>query len=72
MVDCSTANPEATERLAKTVERQGAILVDAPLARTPREAKDGRLNVMVGGDASRVKLSSCVWRAVERVAYPVD
>jgi 3-hydroxyisobutyrate dehydrogenase-like beta-hydroxyacid dehydrogenase len=28
--------------------------VDAPLARTPREAKDGRLNVMVGGDASTV------------------
>ncbi|BCB71548.1 hypothetical protein HMEPL2_18990 [Vreelandella aquamarina] len=28
--------------------------MDAPLARTPREAKDGRLNVMVGGDASTV------------------
>ncbi|WP_404343747.1 NAD(P)-dependent oxidoreductase [Vreelandella venusta] len=54
IVDCSTANPEATERLAKKVERQGAILVDAPLARTPREAKDGRLNVMVGGDVSTV------------------
>lgn len=54
IVDCSTAHPESTERLAQTVEHQGVILVDAPLARTPREARDARLNVMVGGEASTV------------------
>lgn len=54
IVDCSTAHPESTERLAETVAQQGVTLVDAPLARTPREAREGRLNVMLGGDASTV------------------
>lgn len=54
IVDCSTARPESTERLAETVAKQGVTLVDAPLARTPREAQEGRLNVMLGGDAATV------------------
>ncbi|TVP50288.1 MAG: NAD(P)-dependent oxidoreductase [Halomonas sp.] len=54
IVDCSTAHPESTERLAETLAPQGVTLVDAPLARTPREAKEGRLNVMLGGDATAV------------------
>ena len=54
IVDCSTAHPESTERLAETVAQQGVVLVDAPLARTPREAKEGRLNVMLGGDTTAV------------------
>ena len=54
IVDCSTANPESTQRLAKYVAQKGVVLVDAPLARTPREAKDGRLNVLVGGDTDTV------------------
>lgn len=54
IVDCSTAHPESTERLAETLAQQGVTLVDAPLARTPREAKEGRLNVMLGGDATAV------------------
>lgn len=54
IVDCSTAHPELTERLADTVAQQGVTLVDAPLARTPREAKEGRLNVMLGGDNQTV------------------
>jgi 3-hydroxyisobutyrate dehydrogenase-like beta-hydroxyacid dehydrogenase len=30
------------------VRRRGATFVDAPLARTPKEAEEGRLNTMVG------------------------
>ncbi|WP_144981490.1 MULTISPECIES: NAD(P)-dependent oxidoreductase [Halomonadaceae] len=54
IIDCSTANPESTEHLAKKLAHHGVVFVDAPLARTPKEAKEGRLNVMVGGDASSV------------------
>ncbi|MGP9685724.1 NAD(P)-dependent oxidoreductase [Halomonas sp. AOP25-F1-15] len=54
IVDCSTAHPESTERLAEKVAQQGVMLVDAPLARTPREAREGRLNVMLGGDDATV------------------
>lgn len=58
IVDCSTANPSSTVQLASELQRQGIILVDAPLARTPKEAAEGTLDVMVGGDAetlARVK-----------------
>ncbi|MCW4152662.1 NAD(P)-dependent oxidoreductase [Halomonas sp. 18H] len=50
VVDCSTVHPESTERLAELASLQGITLVDAPLARTPKEAREGRLNVMVGGE----------------------
>jgi 3-hydroxyisobutyrate dehydrogenase-like beta-hydroxyacid dehydrogenase len=50
VVDCSTSEPATTERLAERLATSGARLADAPLARTPREAEEGRLNTMVGAD----------------------
>lgn len=47
-VDTSTANPVSTMALAEAYAQKGIRLVDAPLARTPKEAMEGRLNVMVG------------------------
>ena len=37
-------------RCATLLARQGVRFVDAPLARTPVEAEQGRLNIMVGAD----------------------
>lgn len=54
IVDCSTVHPESTERLAEIAASHGVTLVDAPLARTPREAREGRLNVMMGGEERTV------------------
>jgi len=50
VVDCSTAEPSSTARIAASLEEKGAILADAPLARTPVEAEAGKLNTMVGAD----------------------
>ena len=44
----STAEPASTERIRADFARRGAAFVDAPLARTPKEAEEGRLNTMVG------------------------
>lgn len=52
VVDCSTSEPDSTLRIARDFEAKGATYVDAPLARTPKEAEEGRLNVMVGADAA--------------------
>jgi 3-hydroxyisobutyrate dehydrogenase-like beta-hydroxyacid dehydrogenase len=52
VADCSTSEPESTMRLAADLAKKGATFVDAPLARTPKEAEEGRLNVMVGADAA--------------------
>jgi 3-hydroxyisobutyrate dehydrogenase-like beta-hydroxyacid dehydrogenase len=50
VVDCSTALPESTVRVAEAVSAAGAAFVDAAMTRTPKEAAEGRLNLLVGGD----------------------
>jgi 3-hydroxyisobutyrate dehydrogenase-like beta-hydroxyacid dehydrogenase len=47
-VDTSTANPISTLEIAADYHARGLRFVDAPLTRTPKEAEDGRLNVIVG------------------------
>ena len=48
VIDTSTAEPSSTARLRAAFEARGCRYVDAPLARTPKEAEEGRLNTMVG------------------------
>lgn len=55
LIDCSTSNPAVTIRLAEELASIGIDLVDAPLARTPKEAAEGKLDVMVGGKADAVE-----------------
>lgn len=50
VVDTSTSEPSMTARLRDVLAMRGARLVDAPLSRTPKEAEEGRLNIMVGAD----------------------
>ena len=54
VIDCSTADPASTMRLARDYRESGISLVDAPLSRTPKEAWEGTLDVMVGGDPADV------------------
>lgn len=50
IVDCSTSEPASTNRLRGLAAQAGAVLVDAPLARSPVQAEAGTLNVMVGAE----------------------
>jgi 3-hydroxyisobutyrate dehydrogenase-like beta-hydroxyacid dehydrogenase len=52
VIDCSTAIPTSTERLAAAVKRSGGRFLDAAMTRTPKEAAEGRLNLLVGGEAA--------------------
>jgi len=52
VIDCSTAMPESTDRIRADFESKGVRFVDAPLARTPQHAEEGKLNCMVGADAT--------------------
>ncbi len=52
VVDCSTAVPSSTEKLAALVSKAGGEFIDSPMTRTPKEAAEGRLNLLVGGDKS--------------------
>jgi 3-hydroxyisobutyrate dehydrogenase-like beta-hydroxyacid dehydrogenase len=50
VIDTSTAEPASTAKIRDDFARKGTKYVDAPLARTPKEAEEGRLNTMVGAD----------------------
>ena len=50
IIDCSTAIPSSTLALASKVKEAGGLFLDAPMTRTPKEAAQGRLNLIVGGD----------------------
>lgn len=50
IVDCSTSDPSVTIKLAAELAPAGITLIDAPLGRTPADARAGTLDVMVGGD----------------------
>ena len=58
VIDCSTSIPQSTLRIAADIERKGAFYLDAALARTPKEAEEGRLNLLVG--ASQELLDQCL------------
>jgi 3-hydroxyisobutyrate dehydrogenase-like beta-hydroxyacid dehydrogenase len=50
VIDTSTSEPGSTAKIRDALAAKGTIFVDAPLARTPKEAEAGRLNAMVGAD----------------------
>ncbi len=52
VIDCSTAVPSSTERVAQAVLAAGGRFLDTPMTRTPKEAAEGRLNLLVGGDTA--------------------
>jgi hypothetical protein len=58
VVDCSTSDPVSTMKLGALLHDRKVGLVDAPLGRTPKDAWEGTLDVMVGAvdqDFARVE-----------------
>jgi 3-hydroxyisobutyrate dehydrogenase-like beta-hydroxyacid dehydrogenase len=48
VIDCTTGEPGVVMEFAERIAAAGGQFADAPLARTPVEAREGRLNTMVG------------------------
>ncbi len=70
VVDTSTAEPASTAKIRDDFAKKGALYVDAPLARTPKEAEEGRLNTMVGADdATFAKLKPVLSAYCENVIH---
>lgn len=63
VVDTSTAEPASTARIRADLAARGIRFVDAPLARTPKEAEEGRLNTMVGADPEDFAILEPVFKA---------
>lgn len=59
IIDATSAEPARTLDVAAAVQQHGCTYVDAPMTRTPKEAEEGRLNVLLGGadeDVARAKV----------------
>jgi 3-hydroxyisobutyrate dehydrogenase len=52
VIDCTTAMPRSTEKVAKAIVEAGGRFLDAAMTRTPNEAASGRLGLIVGADAA--------------------
>ncbi|MGI9501636.1 MAG: NAD(P)-dependent oxidoreductase [Geminicoccaceae bacterium] len=52
LVDMTTSEPASTKHLAASLAESGVTLVDGPVTLTPKEAEEGRLNIMIGAEAS--------------------
>ena len=50
VIDCTTAEPSSTERVAKALGSKNVHFADAPLTRSPKDAEAGRLNTLVGAN----------------------
>lgn len=50
VIDCSTSLPATSCTLATELAQKGISFLDAPMTRTPKEAAEGRLNLLVGGN----------------------
>ena len=48
VIDCSTSLPSATVATAERIAAHGGRFLDAAMTRTPKEAAEGRLNLIVG------------------------
>jgi 3-hydroxyisobutyrate dehydrogenase-like beta-hydroxyacid dehydrogenase len=56
VVDSTTSDPRATQRIGTDLIARGLRMVDAPVGRTPKEAEAGKLSTFVGGDPATVEI----------------
>ncbi|MFZ9735219.1 MAG: NAD(P)-dependent oxidoreductase [Burkholderiaceae bacterium] len=55
VIDCSTSLPQTTLHMAKLLQERGCAFLDAPMTRLAKEAREGRLNLLVGGEAQTLE-----------------
>ncbi len=57
IVDKSTGDPATTRRLGAVLASEGIGLIDAPIGRSPKEAEEGRLSTVLGGEAAHIAIA---------------
>ena len=63
-VDMSTVSPAASRALAERVRRTGGVMLDAPVSGSVATLEQGKLSVMVGGDAAAFERALPVLRDI--------
>lgn len=57
VIDFSTAIPDSTVKVAKALSTQSILFIDAAMTRTPKEAAEGRLNLLVGAEEATFQMA---------------
>lgn len=57
IIDCTTANPNSTNKIQKISKDRKIHYLDAPVIRGPQEALAGKLITVVGGDREQYKIN---------------
>ena len=55
LIDMTTAEPGSTLKLAAMLAAKGAAMIDGPVTLTPREAEEGRLNILIGAEPAQLE-----------------
>ncbi|MEX2520179.1 MAG: NAD(P)-dependent oxidoreductase [Paracoccaceae bacterium] len=50
VIDFGTSLPDSTTALGEEVAAAGGVYLDSPISRTPAQAFEGKINLMIGGD----------------------
>ena len=70
VIDMSTSDPTGTRGLAEALEQRGIAVIDAPVMGGVVFAKDGPLDIMVGGDAELLERCRPLFEALGRSVIP--
>jgi len=70
-IDMSTVSPPVSRELAARVRERGAEMLDAPVSGSLVTLEEGRLSIMVGGDAEVVERVRPILRAIGPVVTHV-
>jgi 3-hydroxyisobutyrate dehydrogenase-like beta-hydroxyacid dehydrogenase len=70
VVDCSTALPASTQRIAAAVAAKGCRFIDAAMTGTPKDAEAGAINLLVGGDAATLEALRPILSCFARNIFP--
>jgi 3-hydroxyisobutyrate dehydrogenase-like beta-hydroxyacid dehydrogenase len=54
-MDMSTIDPATTRKVGAAIAEKGARMVDCPVARTVKEAREGKLAIIMGGDPTDIE-----------------
>ena len=58
VIDMSTINPIESDKIRELLEKKGIKMIDAPIGRTSKEAKEGKSLLMVGATEENLVLAS--------------
>lgn len=64
MVDMTTSRPALAVSIAEAAWERGVISIDAPVSGGDVGAREGRLSIMIGGDAETVESLQPCWQAL--------